>query len=97
MAEVKQGVDTCAGCGAAIAGGSAGCQALFEQFSGRDFSDPAYFRTHLLVVDAYALQHPERYCASAKSLAAHLLDLCWLIEQGGDAAVGNVALQHWLN
>jgi uncharacterized protein DUF5946 len=63
----------------------------------RDFSDVAYFRVHRLMVDTYALQHPERYCASAKSLAAHLTGLCWLIERGGSRAVGGEPLRGWLN
>jgi len=31
----------------------------------------------------YCLQHPESYCVSAKSLAAHLIGLCWALEHGG--------------
>jgi hypothetical protein len=49
----------------------------------RDFTDAAYFRVHRMIVDTYCLQHPDRYCVSAKSLAAHLTGLCWLIEHGG--------------
>lgn len=30
------------------------------------------------------MQHPERYCVSAKSLAAHLTGLAWAIEHGID-------------
>ncbi|MFQ5749526.1 MAG: DUF5946 family protein [Planctomycetota bacterium] len=68
----------CSGCGLAVPGGTAGCQAIFEGLLERDFSDAAYFRVHRLMVDAYSLQHPERYCVSVKSLAAHLTGLCWL-------------------
>jgi hypothetical protein len=39
---------------------------------------------HNLVVDAYALQHPEEYCVSAKSYAAHLTGLCCGVEHPGD-------------
>ena len=35
-----------------------------------------------LTIDVYCLQHPERYCVSAKSLAAHLTGLCWALEHG---------------
>jgi len=39
---------------------------------------------HNMVVDTYALQHPEDYCKSAKSYAAHLVGLCCGIEHSGD-------------
>src|SRR4029077_10051386 len=29
------------------------------------------------------LQHPDRYCVSAKSLAAHLTGVGWAVERGG--------------
>jgi len=35
-----------------------------------------------LTIDVYCLQHPERYCVSAKSLVAHLTGLCWALEYG---------------
>lgn len=41
----------------------------------------AYAPTRLSI-DVYCLQHPERYCVSAKSLAAHLTGLCWALEHG---------------
>ncbi len=33
-----------------------------------------------MAVDAYCLQHPDRYCASATSVAAHLTGLCAALE-----------------
>ena len=48
-----------------------------------------------LAVDCYCLQHPDRYCVSAKSLAAHLTGACWALEFGGGE--GLKALQSWLN
>jgi len=63
----------------------------------RDFSDAAYFGAHRLLVDVYSLQHPERYCASAKSLAAHLCGLAQILEESASAAVGDGALRKWLN
>jgi hypothetical protein len=42
---------------------------------------PSYAPTRL-TIDIYSLQHPERYCVSAKSLAAHLTGLCWALEHG---------------
>lgn len=44
----------------------------------------------------YCLQHPERYCVSAKSLAAHLTGLAWALEHAGDDR-GLGLLQRWLN
>jgi len=49
-----------------------------------------------LAVDCYCLQHPDRYCVSAKSLAAHLTGACWALEFGGGEP-GLKALQSWLN
>ena len=37
-----------------------------------------------MTVDVYCLQHPDRYCVSAKSLAAHLTGLGWAIDHGVD-------------
>ena len=42
------------------------------------------------------MQHPDRYCVSAKSLAAHLTGLAWAIEHGGDDS-GLRALQRALD
>lgn len=97
MPEMKETSERCAGCRLAVRGGEAGCQELFEGQLARDFSNVAYFAVHRMLVDTYALQHPERYCASAKSLAAHLTGLCWLVERGGSRAVGSEALRRWLN
>ena len=81
----------------AVRGGEAGCQEIFDGLLARDFSNVAYFAVHRMLVDTYALQHPDRYCASAKSLAAHLTGLCWLVEHSGSRAVGSEALRRWLN
>ena len=87
---------SCAECGFAIAEGTAGCQRAFDELVARDFSNALYGRWHRLLVDVYALQHAERYCASAKSLAAHLGGLCCALERGGDAETYR-ALQRSLN
>jgi hypothetical protein len=86
----------CAGCGLVVAGGGDACHALFEELIARDFSDYRYGRTHRLMVDAYAVQHVERYCRSAKSFAAHLGGLCCRFEHAGDPAA-LAALQRWLD
>ena len=87
--------DRCTGCGHPA--GDAGCRAEFEVLLARDFSDSAYFRLHRLMVDTYSLQHPDRHCVSAKSLAAHLTGLCWALEHGGATAVGDGDLGRWLD
>jgi len=89
--------DRCAGCGLAVAGGTAGCQAIFDELLARDFGDAVYFRRHRMLVDVYSLQHPERYCASAKSLAAHLGGLCSILEHGASPAIGAEWLRIWLD
>jgi len=89
--------ERCEGCGLVVPGGTSGCQALMDELLARDFSDVLYFRVHRLMVDTYALQHPERYCASAKSLAAHLAGLCSILEFGGNRATGSDALRKSLD
>lgn len=79
MPEGQETTERCSGCGLVVRGGTAGCQAIMDDLLARDFSNVAYFRVHRMMVDTYCLQHPERYCVSAKSLAAHLTGLCWLI------------------
>jgi hypothetical protein len=85
----------CESCGSP--GSREDCQLIFDELLARDFSDAGYFRVHRLLVDTYSLQHPDRYCVSAKSLAAHLTGLCALLERGGDRAVGVAALRIWLD
>ena len=89
-------MSACAGCGAELEGGTAGCRALYDEVLARDYSDPRYFACHKLVVDAYSLQHPDEFCRSAKSLAAHLVGLCEVMEHGGATNRGNAALKRWL-
>ena len=56
----------------------------------------ASYASTRLTVDVYCLQHPDRYCVSAKSLAAHLTGLCWTLAHDGDQR-GLGELQRWLN
>jgi hypothetical protein len=77
--------------------GRKACRARFDELLARDFSDAAFFRTHRLFVDIYALQHPQQFCRSAKSLAAHLGDLCAILEHGASTATGFEPLTRWLN
>jgi hypothetical protein len=87
----------CDGCGLRVQGGTEGCRALFDELVARDFSDVLYFRVHRLMVDVYALQHPARFCKSAKSLAAHLCGLYSILEADASRAVGDAALRRWLD
>ena len=92
----KNDANTCPSCGAPDVGGSAGCQALFNQIGARSYENPGYAAAHELFVDAYCLQHPEPYCHSAKSYAAHLTRLCCGIERGGDRRIYR-AIHIWLS
>jgi len=89
-------METCAECGREVHGGTAGCRADFDALVARDFSNVLFGRWHRLLVDVYALQHPETFCISAKSFAAHLGGLCCWMERGGDAETYR-ALQRSLN
>ena len=73
-----------------------GCNALFQEVVGREFSRPELFQVHRLTVDAYSLQHPARYMKSAKSAVAHLTGMCWAMEGEDDPSV-SVALSRFLN
>jgi len=88
--------ERCCGCGLEVQHGTAGCRRLFEELLARDFSDARYFRVHRLMVDTYCLQHPDEYCASTKSLLAHLTGVGWLLENDVSRAVGSQALRRWI-
>lgn len=87
----------CGGCGWRVDGGTAGCRERFETLLARDFSDARFFGVHRLSVDCYALQHPDDYCASAKSLAAHLVGLAVIVEGEANPAIGSSDLRDWLD
>jgi hypothetical protein len=90
-------MEACEGCGLLIEGGTGGCQALFDEFRVREAAElAAGYAATRLTIDVYCLQHPDRYCVSAKSLAAHLTGVAWALERGGDES-GLRALQRWLN
>lgn len=81
----------CPGCG--LKEGAGICRSLFHQLTARGLSDLRYGRFHRCAVDAYCLQHPDDYCASAKSLMAHLGGLCCRFEFGDDPAVHKALLR----
>jgi hypothetical protein len=86
----------CPDCGAPVSGGREACQRLFNELGARSYENPGYAAAHELLVDAYCLQHPEPYCHSAKSYAAHLARLCCGIERGGDRRIYR-AIHTWLS
>jgi len=88
--------DDCPHCGAQAVGGEDGCNELFREVVGREFSRPELFRVHRLTVDAYSLQHPDQYMKSAKSAVAHLTGMCWAMEGDHDPSV-SVALSRFLD
>src|SRR3982074_1852880 len=88
--------DVCEDCGAPVAQGKAGCLQIFEEILAREFSDYRYGKIHRLTVDAYSLQHPERYMRSGKSFAAHLTGMCAALEYE-DSPDLNRAVQKWLS
>ena len=79
-----------------MAQGKAGCLHIFEEILVREFSDYRYGKIHRLTVDAYSLQHPERYMRSGKSFAAHLTGMCAALECEDTLAL-NRAVQKWLS
>ena len=87
---------SCPECGAAVSGGRAACQRLFDEVLAKEFGDYRYVRIHRLTVDVYSLQHPSEYMRSAKSYAAHLTGIYAAIE-GDRADETNRAVQQWLN
>lgn len=86
----------CPECHAAVNGGQAGCQALFDELTMQAYSDVRYAVDRRLIVDTYCMQHVEPYCHSAKSYAAHLTGLCCGMEHDGDPRI-HAAVQRWLN
>lgn len=86
----------CPHCGALGVDGEEGCNTLFQEVVGREFSRPELFQVHRMTVDAYSLQHPERYMKSAKSAVAHLAGMAWSLEGDGDPGA-SVALSRFLD
>jgi uncharacterized protein DUF5946 len=90
-------LDRCGGCGLTVDGGTAGCRAIFDRLALPALADNPFVPWRRLLVDTYSLQHPDPFCVSATSLAAHLTGLGWILEYRGDAASGSDQLRRWLN
>lgn len=78
--------EPCPLCGAPL-GGRNGCHALFHEHGALAWQRPGWGATHNLLVDAYAMQHPEEYGLSVKSYAQHLVALGCGVEHASDAAL----------
>lgn len=87
----------CGGCGLEVEGGTQGCQAIFEGETAREYGDVRFAGQRRMIVDSYCLKHPERYCVSSISFAAHLTGLCIAMEHHGREVELNAALQRWLS
>ena len=87
----------CPGCGLLVDGGADGCQTLFDEEAVRAYDDPRFATRRRVIVDAYSLQHPDRYCVSAISLAAHLTGVCVAVEHPDREVALNAAIQRWLS
>jgi hypothetical protein len=86
----------CQECGLRADATRPACQIMRDELLARDFQQIVYWRYHRLAVDAYCLQHPLRYCESAKSLAAHLCGLCIRFEMDNSEDILR-DVQRWLS
>lgn len=62
----------------------------------RAAADVRFARAYRSAVEAYAMQHVERFGVSAKSYAAHLTGLCCVVEHDADAPM-LAAIARWLD
>ncbi len=90
------GSSACPDCGARGVAGAEGCNELFQEVVGREFTRPELFQVHRLTVDAYSLQHPDQYMKSAKSAVAHLAGMCWAMEDRDHPSV-SILLSRYLD
>jgi hypothetical protein len=82
-ADHTDSTDPCPACGARL-GGRAGCQDAFDQLSALSYTSAVRGGMHNMLVDVYAVQHPEEYGVSAKSYIRHLYALGVLLEFPSD-------------
>ena len=76
--------------------GTRGCRAMFDELTVRQWYTPLAYAVRRMIVDTYALQHPDEFCASAKSLVAHLTGLCAAFEHADHPTILRVLLD-WLD
>ena len=80
-----------------VAGGTEACRATFDRIAMPPPGGNPFLGWRRLLVDTYALQHPDPYCISATSLAAHLTGVAWILEHPRDGAAGSDQIRRWLN
>ena len=90
-------LERCGECGLVVNGGTDGCRAVFNQVAVPTPGANPYLPFRRLIVDTYSLQHPDPYCVSATSLAAHLTGVAWILEYRDDLASGSDQIRRWLN
>ena len=92
-------VEQCPGCGVrlprvdgpthAYMTCSASCWQRFGELLAAQYADPGRMAFHQLVVDAYAVQHPDGDDPRAiQSVAIHLMTLCLFLEEAVDPSLG---------
>jgi hypothetical protein len=91
---MNEGRDLCEECGARIEGGTAACHELIADLTVRS-PDPRRLVVRRTAVDAYALQHPDSRCHSAKEIAEHLLRLCCTLEYDNSLEIQS-GMSSWL-
>jgi hypothetical protein len=69
---------------------------MFDELQAREWENRYELPAAPDGVDAFALQHPDRYCASAKSFAAHLTGLCAAVAHNSHPSVLQ-ATRRWLD
>jgi hypothetical protein len=85
----------CLECGATCSDHYPSCLHMFERTI-VELSNQPHWRGELrMAMDAYALQHLEQFCPHRRSVAVHLMGLCWGLEWNGDPKVAK-AMQRWL-
>ena len=68
---------------------SPACWGRFSDLLAAQYADPRRMAFHQLVVDAYAVQHPDGNDPRAiQSVGIHLMTLCLFLERGTDPALG---------
>jgi Family of unknown function (DUF5946) len=96
---MPQATEVCCGCGITLpveSGpthpymlGSVACWRGYGELLAAQYSDPERMRFHQVVVDAYAVQHPDGDDPRAvQSVAIHLMTLALFLERGVDPALG---------
>ena len=68
---------------------SPACWQRYSELLAAQYADPQRMAFHQLVVDAYAVQHPDgRDPRAVQSVGIHLMTLCMFLERGTDPALG---------